>query len=448
MNSTSRPVELPAARSHSKSSHTLSVVSGPRVDLVYLTLLLILNKSSNRSPASMSQEELVFISPASSSATAPTHDPGDAQLLSLSLTKETLRDVALNKLAELRSFNTSLQRNNDNALRQVEDMRTMIQGMHGARDMAEAQQTRSTDLQPHHSTNSPSVNNQQAVKKPPMKIALPDKFTGVDKSPTISNWLFSISQYLRAMRADEEDYVVVATTFFTGTAMDWWQGVVKTEGQEAYHWSWQEFETRCLRRFQAVNDSELAFERLMRWRQTGSVSSYLAGFQSHIQQIPFTTLPEAGRTFVFIAGLNQELQKAVKMQQPTTLEQAMNLAQRASGLNQTSSQFNSSFNRPFNRQSSTMGRSSSQLHRTATGSRFSPLVVENVEEASEQVGRNAALKQSEEEGQTSDFDLECSALTAEQKKLYREGRCFKCKQKGHLGRDCCSNQQSKDNARM
>ena len=118
-------------------------------------------------------------------------------------------------------------------------------------------------------------------------------------------------------QTDKVDHVVMAATFFTGTALDWWQGVERAEGEAVYEWGWKEFELRCLRRFQASNDSQMAFQRLLRWRQVGNVSSYLAGFQSMIQQIPLDLLTESGRVFILIEGLSAEVQKSVRLMQPT-----------------------------------------------------------------------------------------------------------------------------------
>lgn len=52
-------------------------------------------------------------------------------------------------------------------------------------------------------------------------------------------------------------------------------------------------------------------------------------------------------------------------------------------------------------------------------------------------------------GQHELTEMELSYLSAEQKKLYKEGRCFKCKKIGHRSGDCRSSTSStKDQARM
>jgi len=144
---------------------------------------------------------------------------------------------------------------------------------------------------------SQSTHQQQPSKLPSTKSAMPEKFNGMDRLPSISNWLYAVRKYLRVTKTEETDFIDLATTFLTGTALDWWQGIERTEGESIYLWDWQEFETRCKRRFQAVNDAQVSLQKLVRWKQTGAVGGYIAVFQSLVQQIPHSLLTEPGRVF-------------------------------------------------------------------------------------------------------------------------------------------------------
>jgi hypothetical protein len=258
--------------------------------------------------------------------------------------------------------------------------------------------------------------------------------------------LFSVRLYLKVTRTEEEDYVMMATTLFTSTAIDWWQGVVRAEGESVYNWDWKEFEARCVRRFQAANDSQVAYQRLLRWKQSGTITGYLAGFQSMVQQIPFELLSEAGRVFMLIEGLNPEVQKSVRLVQPTTLDEAISIAQRVSIMHPTLNPFNRSPPRPFHRQPSTTVRANSQLNRTATGNRFLPLSVENME-ATPSFPNDFTEETAEGENSTNEWD--CFYMNAEQKKLFKERKCFKCKRVGHHRHQCTTaSTQIKESARM
>lgn len=374
--------------------------------------------------------DLLNVSPTSSSAdTTVLHEDGDVQLFGGSRTKEELKSLALAKLAELRADKASLQRDKDNALLQVAELRRLI---HDVQHPTTSSVSSSQSALPVH---PPSVHNQLSTNRQSTKPALPDKFNGVDKAQVITNWLFSIRLYLRVTRTDIEDYVMMATTFFAGTALDWWQGIERVEGESIYNWSWAMFEERCIRRFQATNDAQLAFQKLLRWKQTGHIATYLSVFQSLIQQIPLTLLTEQGRVFVLIEGLNTELQKSVRLMQPATVDEAINVAQRASATYHTPSLFHQTSTRSNYRHTSPITKSSNQFNRTATGSRFAPLVVENVEEVNETQPNSPS---GHSEGRTYLTELEFSYLNAEQKKLYREKRCFNCKKIGHFSSECRS----------
>jgi hypothetical protein len=148
---------------------------------------------------------------------------------------------------------------------------------------------------------------------------------------------------------------MIATTFFANTALDWWYGIQRVEGEGIYQWM------------------ELVIE-----------------------------------------GLNNELQKSVKLRQATTIDEAINVAQRVSATFHSPNQSNPTFTRSNYRQPSTTNRSNSHFKRTTTGSRFAPLAVENVEEVS---GRQPYSPQCHCEGRTHLTDIEFSYLNAEQKKL-------------------------------
>jgi len=132
--------------------------------------------------------------------------------------------------------------------------------------------------------------------------------------------------------------------------------------------------------------------------------------------------------------------------QPLTVDEAIGIAQQTSVNSQTLRPFTQSFNRQPHRQNTIpfSNRTSSQAQRTMSGSRFAPLTVENIEETEALSNDNAEG----EIGQQELTEMELSYLSAEQKKLYKEGRCFKCKKVGHRSSDCRSSTSStKDHAR-
>jgi hypothetical protein len=383
---------------------------------------------------SIEQSEVGDVS--NSSSYELVYHPSDVAALPPSLTKEQTRENALNRLSEfrlqineLRSAVSTLQKDKD-------ELRQIIQLLQEKVNAERLDRSSVTEDQQPQPIQQPAVDAEQAIRPYQVKTAQPEKFNGIDKIPTISNWLAAMRRYLRLTRTDANEYIDVAATFFTGTALDWWNNIEKTEGDSVYIMTWSEFEGRCTRRFQAVNDAQLAFQRLLRWRQTGNITSYLAGFQSLVQQVPTRLLTEDARVLLLIEGLNRELQKSVKLMQPATLDEAIGVAQRASAISQPAGQFTQSFSRQPYHQASTTTRSSSQLSRTASGNRFAALTVENIEDV-----RPPSIEDTDylsQEGENAANELQVSYLTAEQKQLYKEKKCFKCKRFGHFGKDCRS----------
>lgn len=401
---------------------------------------------TNREISTLSQ------SPESTAATEVSVDEqteaSDVLALEPSLqSKDRLRSIALQRLTEVRSANKELQRDKEMLMKDKHQYLTTIAEL---RATIRALQIGSNSDQRARNSNTaaPEASHQQQVNKPSnIKSAMPEKFNGMDRLPSISNWLYSVRKYLRVTKTEESDFIDLATTFLTGTALDWWQGIERTEGESIYLWSWQEFEIRCTRRFQAVNEAQVSLQKLVRWKQTGAIGGYIAVFQSLVQQIPHSLLTESGRVFHFIEGLVPELQKSVKLMQPLTVDEAIGISQRASVNSQALRPFNPSFNRQPHRQNTIpfSNRTSSQAQRTMSGSRFAPITVENIEETDTFSNDNAEG----ELGQHELTEMELSYLSAEQKKLYKEGRCFKCKKIGHRSGDCRSSTSStKDQARM
>ena len=364
-------------------------------------------------------------------------------------TKESLKLAGLTRTTEIRTQLADVKAQLEDSRMHVAELRLLTQVL--PHQLFSEQPARA----PSSATTSPILNtvpqlsttDQPPIRGSQTKSAMPDKFNGIDKVPTIANWLFSVRRYLRVTRTSEDERIDIASTFFTGTALDWWHGVEKAEGELIYRWTWNDFEARCLRRFQGVNESQVALHRLLKWKQTSSLNVYLAGFQAMVQQVPPELLPEPTRIFVFTEGLSNELQKSVRLMQPATLDEAIGVAQRASVNLQPVGPFFQPSNRYPYRQPSTMARTSSQINRAASGSRFAPLMVENIENMTQPTVDNTELNYHNTEGTTS--DVECSALTTEQRKLFKENKCFKCKRVGHRINDCPTSQwQSKEQARV
>jgi Ty3 transposon capsid-like protein len=380
----------------------------------------------------------------SSAARTPSTNYIDLLAFPSTLTKERLKEIALHRLAEVRAEVAQLNQEKQSLLMQLEEVRE-LNALLRERRQADQEQLDRSSVTVHEQQSPPAAVSQPSSS---VKLAQPEKFNGSDKTPTISNWLITMRRYLRVAKIEVSDQIDVAATFLTGTAMDWWNGVEKAEGSSIYRMGWEEFEDRCTRRFQAANDSHLAYQRLVRWRQTGSLAAYVSGFQSFVQQIPKELVSEQGRILLFTEGLKGDPQKAVKLLQPTTLEEAISTAQRGN-VNAYPSQSNPPAHSQPNRQPSTLSRSSTQVHRSTSANRHQALAMDNVEEMSPPLAGYPESDGGNGDGEDDVSELDCSYMNAEQKKLFKEKRCFKCKQVGHHRHRCkATTSQTKESARV
>lgn len=396
----------------------------------------------------------------------------DAAALDSNLTKDTLRRIALDRLAELRNQLQTVKQSLRHSER-VSEAATQLHNTHASHFADEIERLRDTNrhletqLQLAQSNlqqfrqqrnNVSAVNDDLASPavspvhraaaehdKPHLKLSPPDKFDGNSKTQLVTSWLYSVERYLRLMKVDTEDKIDVAVTLLTGTALEWWQAAERNAGGSLRDIDWSDFEQRCVKRFQPIAASEAAMQRLMTWRQTGNVSAFISGFQSIAQQIPIDLLPEQARVLMFLKGLSPTLQTHVRMMQPETLDDAMNHAQRASQSIQPAVFIGSSsgFNR--DRQSGVSRTSSNfnQFHNPTSGSRFAPIMIENIENQHEQdVHQSPTVMRVTSPAGSDTTSLQY--LSAEQKKLYQENRCFKCRKVGHQSRECHNTNQPKN----
>jgi len=262
------------------------------------------------------------------------------------------------------------------------------------------QQVTQLSLAVHQYEQQLAVMQQQAqahVRQP--KIPKPPEFDG--RKPTPLNWCYSMETYLSAEGGVQ--YLSTSAAAFTaagylrGAALNWWRNHEQavTTGQVTEFRDWQEFKTALISQFTPISPAESAREKLDTLKQTRSVYAYAQDYTACMLELP--NMDEADRIHHFVNGLKPKVKIHVKLQNPKSLNEAIELAMRADSMLWNGSK---SYN--------------SQTHNSNSGP--------------------APMELGTAEGHT----LDRSGKGTVKKPI----RCFKCQKLGHKARDCRSSKQN------
>jgi hypothetical protein len=270
---------------------------------------------------------------------------------------------------------------------------------------------------------------------------------------------------------DDAAKVRHAAMFLKGRAAEWWEAEDKSTGVEI---SWDKFVERLRERYRPMQAAVVARERLRRLKQTGSVSAYADVFQKELT--PIKDMSSSDQIFNFVSGLSSvAVANKVREKEPKTLHEAMDIAVRAEvflaagrGIGHASG--HSFGNRAGHSGSSAAASGASPMDLNAVGHEDIEYSAEEWEESSKPAGtpsaaaagasefpaalmakletmvqhRIASMLQSKNgqgsfggRGGGASPDSRVPGLKASDiDKCRAEGRCFRCKQKGHTKREC------------
>lgn len=312
-----------------------------------------------------------------------------------------------------------------------------------------------------------------------IKLAKPSLFTGAVKA-NVESWLFEVEQYLVAYGVSvDSQRVAFASGHFKGLALQWWQNhCIQHPGLTI---TWEQFKSEVRTRFQPIEASRTARVNLRALKQDRrSVAEYCSVFYEQLQLIH--DMSEADKIENFLYGLNADVFDEVDKRDPATLQEAMMYAQRMEirgrvRATKRAGMFGSSYKQrsrfynynSYHPRSYTHERASTTTHDHSTPSTSTtPMELGNlrfeddgVEEEELEHEWNEYLNMceeeeedwkeggEEEEDQVEEKEEEEQHLNAMTNKfrgpklqkeefirLRKEGRCFRCKQTGHWGREC------------
>ncbi len=234
------------------------------------------------------------------------------------------------------------------------------------------------------------------VQAPPsvsLKPPKPDSYSSVKSSGRPETWAFTVDTYFEAARISDPDRVTYVATLLRGPAAVWWQSHVTTASTLTRITTWEAFKVAFLLQFAPIGNVRHARDRLANCIQAKSVAQYTTEFRMLVLQIPNISPDE--QLDRFLRGLKPAMRREVEMREPLDLQTAMNLADRADTL---------------------MYRNPASVARPAAASGPVPMDIGAV---------------------SSGYKPALARLTPqERERLIKEGRCFKCRQKGHSWANC------------
>ena len=183
---------------------------------------------------------------------------------------------------------------------------------------------------------------------------------------------------------DTTHAIPYAVSFLIGAARTWWRA---QEASGSPPTTWAAFKASFLEAFQTIDAKRMARDRMENLKQRTSVTDYANQFSGLLLEVP--EMHSADVVYRFVRGLKPQIRLHVELQRLTTVNDAADSA--LYFLRPTY---------PVNRPTPSptyMGPQPMQLSALILPPRLS---------------------------------------TAERERLYREGRCFRCRQHGHLAQEC------------
>ena len=263
---------------------------------------------------------------------------------------------------------------------------------------------------------APSVssgpNPANVVKLPPgVKAPQPYNFHGERDINTLEHWMFTVGEYFSLVGIVDEDQRIQYTgMLLRGAALAWYRSVRRENTVGA---TWAAFMASLRANFCPINATKRARDRLATMRQTGTLQEFVREFRSVCLEIPGMTDEE--KLDRFMRALQTRLRSEVDIQEPKTLDKAVQLAERFDAIFRAT------------------GSGGHSFHRHASLSR-----------ASGHRGRGPAPMELGYAGRQSGYDrgrqgnrqASGGPSRPDRERLFAEGRCLLCKERGHIARNC------------
>jgi hypothetical protein len=239
------------------------------------------------------------------------------------------------------------------------------------------------------------VDNQAAIPadlRERIKIPLPAKFKGSREPEAIRKWLLDMNNYSRFYNLTDPQKIALVPYYLDETAAQWWEGIQEADEIPL---AWAGVEDLFRAEFLPKNYISRLRTQLANLRQSTTVAAYSAAFRKTLLSLPRME-PEIV-LHLYIQGLKPATRLEVEMKEPETLNDAEVQALRVDDIR--------------------FGRNP-QPQRPSYPTRQETPRVAAVSTPPNRLGK---------------------LTDQERQRLRSSGACFRCRQQGHVARECPSN---------
>ena len=179
-----------------------------------------------------------------------------------------------------------------------------------------------------HAAAAPVAAQAPERERSTAKLCRPDMYDG--KKNNLPDFLYKMELYLDANGISEatKEAVKLATNYLTSHAFTWWRlreiDVKNPESDVVEVLTWAAFKEAITAQFRVLDQGRRARTLIRNLRQLGSVRAYTQQFQALLLETPETA--EVDRIHDYCAGLKKDIRAQVDVQRPTTVSQAIQIA--------------------------------------------------------------------------------------------------------------------------
>ena len=160
----------------------------------------------------------------------------------------------------------------------------------------------------------------------------PETFTGkLDQWPTAKIWVWLMNQYFSVWpHMSSQQKLSYAVQFLRGTAIRWWHSMqmLAVHGHIESIETWESFCHALCEQFRIEDEADQARDTLDRLKHAASVAVLNHKFIEAVMHIPPQEQVDADLKHKYISKLKPWLQYKVKVENPSTLREAMAIADR------------------------------------------------------------------------------------------------------------------------